>query len=102
MAHAEAAAQALNKTELDGREINVEIARPRVERAPAAPREKTPRQPKGENKDAAEVGDAAEAKPRTGRSSRSRASRKNRNKARVSVSSMPECVFMCACMFFYL
>lgn len=85
MAQAEEAARTLNKTELDGREINVEVAKPRVERTPAAPRERAPRQPKGENKDVAEAGDNAEVKPRAGRSSRSRANRKNRNKARVSI-----------------
>ncbi|KAI8600509.1 hypothetical protein EDD21DRAFT_131764, partial [Dissophora ornata] len=101
LVQAEEAADALNKTELDGREINVEIARPRVERAPAAPRERTPRQPKGENKDAAEAGDASEPKPRTGRNARSRANRKNRNKARVSVLFMPMNLYcMCFLLFF--
>ncbi|KAG0211972.1 hypothetical protein BGX28_007056 [Mortierella sp. GBA30] len=80
LAQAEQAAAKYNKTELGGREINVEVAKPKVERAP---KEKTPKQPKGEkeNKDAAaEAGDAAEVKPRTGRSARR--ARKNRNKAR--------------------
>ncbi|KAF9123223.1 hypothetical protein BGW39_009189 [Mortierella sp. 14UC] len=77
LAQAEQAAVTYNKTELGGREINVEVAKPKVERAPKA---KTPKQPKAE-KEATESGDAADVKPRTGRNSRSRASRKtNRNK----------------------
>ncbi|KAF9902760.1 hypothetical protein EC991_004572 [Linnemannia zychae] len=77
LAQAEQAAVTYNKTELGGREINVEVAKPKVERAPKA---KTPKQPKAE-KEATESGDAADVKPRTGRNNRSRASRKtNRNK----------------------
>ncbi|KAG0323943.1 hypothetical protein BGZ99_002314 [Dissophora globulifera] len=79
---AEVAAKTYHKTELGGREINVEVAKPRVERPP-----KAPKQPKGEIKEAAAspeaAADGAEVKPRTGRSARSRASRKNKNKARV-------------------
>ncbi|KAF8944751.1 hypothetical protein BGZ47_003747 [Haplosporangium gracile] len=78
LAQAEAAAATYHKTELGGREINVEVAKPRVERAPKV---KTPKQPKTEIKEATETGDAADVKPRTGRNSRSRAGRKtNRNK----------------------
>ncbi|CAO3567187.1 unnamed protein product [Mortierella alpina] len=73
LAQAEEAAAAYNKTELGGRVINVEVAKPKVERAP---KEKTPKQPK-EPKEVAENGDA-EVKPRTGRNARSRANRKNR------------------------
>ncbi|KAI1317710.1 hypothetical protein EDD11_008016 [Mortierella claussenii] len=81
LAQAEEAAKTHNKTELGGREINVEVAKPRQERAP---KEKISKQSKGEdnaNKDATE-GDA-EVKPRTGRNARSRSNRnKNRNKNR--------------------
>ncbi|KAF9085249.1 hypothetical protein BGX23_009828 [Mortierella sp. AD031] len=82
LAQAEAAAETYNKVELGGREINVEVAKPKVERAFTAPKVRPPKQPKAEtNKDATESGDAADVKPRTGRSTRSRASRKaNRNK----------------------
>ncbi|KAK3822408.1 MAG: hypothetical protein JOS17DRAFT_753479 [Linnemannia elongata] len=81
LAQAEQAAATYNKTELGGREINVEVAKPKVERAPAAPKAKTPKQPKAETKDATEAGDAADVKPRTGRNNRSRGNRKaNRNK----------------------
>jgi RNA recognition motif-containing protein len=81
LAQAEQAALTYNKAELGGREINVEVAKPKVERAPAAPKVKTPKQPKAETKEATETGEAADVKPRTGRNPRSRASRKtNRNK----------------------
>ncbi|KAF9175825.1 hypothetical protein BGX21_008336 [Mortierella sp. AD011] len=81
---AQLAAETHNKSLLGGREINVEVAKRRVERTPAAPKEKTQKQPKGENKDSAENGDAAatEVKPRTGRSARNRARKTNKNKAR--------------------
>ncbi|KAG0269992.1 hypothetical protein BGZ95_001845 [Linnemannia exigua] len=80
LAQAQQAAVTYNKTELGGREINVEVAKPKVERAPAAPKAKTPKQPKSEAKEATEAGDAGDVKPRTGRN-RSRASRKTiRNK----------------------
>ncbi|KAG0364362.1 hypothetical protein BGZ54_007592, partial [Gamsiella multidivaricata] len=105
LAQAEQAATTHNKTNLGGREINVEVAKPRVERLP---KEKTPKQPKsaktkdvaaagtGESwgnadatatgdgwgsTDVADVGDAA-VKPRTGRNNRSRANRKNRNRVK--------------------
>ncbi|KAG0286302.1 hypothetical protein BGZ96_009554 [Linnemannia gamsii] len=81
LAQAEQAAATYNKAELGGREINVEVAKPKVERAPAAPKVKTPKQPKAETKEATETVDAADFKPRTGRNPRSRANRKtNRNK----------------------
>lgn len=81
LAQAEAAATTYNKVELGGREINVEVAKPKVERAPAAPKVKTPKQPKAETNEATESVEAADFKPRTGRNNRSRASRKaNRNK----------------------
>ncbi|KAF9105609.1 hypothetical protein BGX27_009555 [Mortierella sp. AM989] len=80
---AKVAAETYNKTLLGGREINVEVAKRRVERTPAAPKEKTPKQPKESNKDSAESGDAAiEVKPRTSRSNRSRSKRTNKNKTR--------------------
>ncbi|KAF9130873.1 hypothetical protein BGX30_013318 [Mortierella sp. GBA39] len=78
LAQAQQAATTYNKIELGGREINVEVAKPKVERAPAAPKAKTPKQPKADTLDATE-GDA-DVKPRTGRN-RPRGSRKsNRNK----------------------
>ncbi|KAF9182817.1 hypothetical protein BGZ51_004397 [Haplosporangium sp. Z 767] len=46
LAQAEKAAAIYNKTELGGREINVEVAKPKVEREPAAPKEVTSKQPK--------------------------------------------------------
>ncbi|KAF9347889.1 hypothetical protein BGX26_000661, partial [Mortierella sp. AD094] len=81
---AQVAAETYNKSLLGGREINVEVAKRRVERTPAAPKEKTQKQPKGENnKESAENGDAAtDLKPRTGRSARNRARKTNKNKAR--------------------
>ncbi|KAG0051364.1 hypothetical protein BGZ83_003830 [Gryganskiella cystojenkinii] len=90
LAQAEQAAKTHDKTELGGRQINVEVAKPKVERAPAAPKEKTPKKSKAEkaaeNKDAAaaEAGEGeGEIKPRTGRAARSRANRKaSRNKTR--------------------
>ncbi|KAF9543517.1 hypothetical protein EC957_000793 [Mortierella hygrophila] len=79
LAQAQQAATTYNKIELGGREINVEVAKPKVERAPAAPKAKTPKQPKADTLDATE-GDA-DVKPRTGRNNRPRGSRKsNRNK----------------------
>ncbi|KAG0304885.1 hypothetical protein BGZ98_004849, partial [Dissophora globulifera] len=51
---AEVAAKTYHKTELGGREINVEVAKPRVERPP-----KAPKQPKGEIKEAAASPEAA-------------------------------------------
>jgi len=81
LAQAEQAAATYNKSELGGREINVEVAKPKVERAPAAPKAKAPKQPKAETKDTTEGGDAADVKPRTGRNNRTRGNRKaNRNK----------------------
>ncbi|KAF9914738.1 hypothetical protein BGZ65_001058, partial [Modicella reniformis] len=78
LAHAENAADTFNKTELGGRTINVEVAKPKVERPPREPREpreRGPRQPRDENKDdfSAEADadtDAADFRPRTGRSNR--------------------------------
>lgn len=88
VAQAEAAAAAYNKTELGGREINVEVAKPKVERA--APKERAPKKEKAP-KEAAPSNDeeSGDVKPRTGRSPRTRASRKSgsRNKTRVSVFS---------------
>jgi len=83
VAQAEAAAAAYNKTELGGREINVEVAKPKVERA--APKERAPKKEKAP-KEAAPSNDdeSGDVKPRTGRSPRTRASRKSgsRNKTR--------------------
>ncbi|KAK3842519.1 MAG: hypothetical protein J3R72DRAFT_443204 [Linnemannia gamsii] len=93
LAQAEQAAVAYNKIELGGREINVEVAKPKVERAPAAPKAKTPRQPKSEAKEATEAGDAGDVKPRTGRNSRSRASRnktiRNKNEGEEGTAEEP-------------
>jgi RNA recognition motif-containing protein len=100
LAQAEQAAATYNKTELGGREINVEVAKPKVERAPAAPKAKTPKQPKAETKDATEAGDAADVKPRTGRNNRSRGSRKaNRNKVCYRIHTPPWSIcFVCVCL----
>ncbi|KAF9326101.1 hypothetical protein BG006_010436 [Podila minutissima] len=85
LAHAEAAAAAYNKTELGGREINVEVAKPKVERPAAAPKERAPRKekaPKEAAPAASNEDETGEVKPRTGRSARTRANRKSgsRNK----------------------
>ncbi|KAF9426144.1 hypothetical protein BGZ94_006868 [Podila epigama] len=90
LAQAQAAAAAYNKTQLGGREINVEVAKPKVERAPAAPKERAPKKEKAPKEAAAPAastesadGESGEIKPRSGRSARSRANRKSgRNKTR--------------------
>ncbi|KAF9349570.1 hypothetical protein BGX34_001721 [Mortierella sp. NVP85] len=89
VAHAEHAAATYNKTELGGRQINVEVSKPRGERPPRPPRTFKPRkEEKDEKKDdtSAEADadadtDAAEIKPRTGRGNRSARGGK-RNKPR--------------------
>ncbi|KAF9909383.1 hypothetical protein BX616_011208 [Lobosporangium transversale] len=80
LAQAETAAATYHKAELGGRQINVEVAKPRTERGP---REKAPRQPKSENKDATagEASETAEFRPRTGRNSRKGSRKGNRNRA---------------------
>ncbi|KAF8976020.1 hypothetical protein BGZ46_008646 [Entomortierella lignicola] len=76
---AKVAAETHNKTQLGGREINVEVAKRRVERTP---KERPQKQPKESNKDSAENGEAStEVKPRTGRNSRFRR-KSNKNKSR--------------------
>ncbi|KAG0026155.1 hypothetical protein BGZ81_006592 [Podila clonocystis] len=86
LAQAEAAAAAYNKTELGGREINVEVAKPKVERPAATPKERAPKKEKApkEAAPASNEDESGDVKPRTGRSARTRASRKSgsRNKTR--------------------
>ncbi|KAG0245659.1 hypothetical protein B0O80DRAFT_439271 [Mortierella sp. GBAus27b] len=72
LAHAELAAQTYNKTDLGGRKINVEVAKPKSERPPREPRQRAPRPAKEESKDEAAPEadadtDAADVKPRSGR-----------------------------------
>ncbi|KAG0020194.1 hypothetical protein BGZ82_011675, partial [Podila clonocystis] len=84
LAQAEAAAAAYNKTELGGREINVEVAKPKVERPAATPKERAPKKEKApkEAAPASNEDESGDVKPRTGRSARTRANRKSgsRNK----------------------
>ncbi|KAF9927409.1 hypothetical protein FBU30_003267 [Linnemannia zychae] len=80
LAQAQHAATTYNKTELGGREINVEVAKPKVERTPAAPKAKTPKQPKAETNEVTESGETADVKPRTGRNNRRNGRKANRNK----------------------
>ncbi|KAF9309346.1 hypothetical protein BG000_003619, partial [Podila horticola] len=85
LAQAEAAAAAYNKTELGGREINVEVAKPKVERPAATPKERAPKKEKAPREAApASNEDESDVKPRTGRAARSRSNRKSgsRNKTR--------------------
>ncbi|KAF9438934.1 hypothetical protein BGZ76_002933 [Entomortierella beljakovae] len=80
--HVKAAVEAHNKSQLGGREINVEVAKRIVERPQAAPKERTPKKPRESNKDSAENGDApADVKPRAGRNARPRR-KTNKNKPR--------------------
>jgi len=82
LVQAEQAASTHDKTELGGRTINVEVAKPKVERAP-----RTPKEPK-EPKEAVEAGDSDEVKPRSSRNVNRRRKASSRNKTRVCLPFM--------------